>query len=824
MRRLAALGLILCWPAVAYYHFVRYAAATGPFVPIYDRFDLRTIPGGAVPYLISLNGPLTLAPGDSETALVSQIRAAAEVWSRVPTSEIRLVFGGFREETGSLSTPFIQVEFTDELPPGVIAQGGPVSRLDPAEGPNGPFTPIARSVLRLPKDLSSRPSWSERFFLTVVHEFGHTLGLQHTWTSGVMSTEVTRATTKAQPLAQDDIAAISLLYPAPEFRASTGVISGRVTMNGQGVALASVVALVSGRTAVSALTAPDGTYRIEGLLPGSYFVYAHPLPPSIAGEPLPVNLELPETPAGRVPPGPPFHTVFYPGTPTPSSTVSVEAGKEAKDIDFQVEPLSQVTLHSVQTYSFYNRNAIKPAILQISSDWHSIVFTGYGASSLSPGLSLSILNAPEMIVPGSLREYAQGYLWADVRFSPFSGEGPRHLLFQLNGESFILPSGLVLVRTSPPSITSVMPQPDGWLLVEGANLDARTSFWVDGVPARVKIEDGSVRILPPPASPTHTGTLVALNPDGQSSLMAQGGAVPVVSYSAAAQPDLQVDPLRIPAGSETVVVIRGSGLDLRQWPVWLGSGASDVTVRKIRATGESTAVAWLAASPSAQPSVTGWSAGVGLFTLRLPQTVTVTAPDATPYVRMSELESQYIHPGGTVVLPLANAPLGLSVPAVKALVGGLAAIVLDLAEGAVKLRVPPELQPGVHRLELNLAGIQALPAAIEVRPVPLVVLGAARPDGTAIMASASARPGDTIILTVANLGEAAEIPPALVTVSTGRVTHPVRSVRPNPDQPGTHLIEVLLADAEPGDGQLPLTVAFGEAYNLEPFLLPFHAE
>ncbi len=189
MRRLAALLVLLGWPAFAYYHFVRYNTNTPPFRPIYDRFDLNALPGRAVPFLITMNGPLTLAPGDSETAVISQIRAAAAVWNSVTTSELRLVFGGFREEGNGLSTPYIQVEFTDELPPGVIAQGGPISRLDPAEGPDGAFTPIARSLLRLPRDLSSRPSWSERFFLTVVHEFGHTLGLQHSWTSGVMSTE-----------------------------------------------------------------------------------------------------------------------------------------------------------------------------------------------------------------------------------------------------------------------------------------------------------------------------------------------------------------------------------------------------------------------------------------------------------------------------------------------------------------------------------------------------------------------------------------------------------------------------------------------------------
>lgn len=820
MRRLAALSLILCWPAGAYYHFVRYPAATAPFVPIYDRFDLRAMPGGAVPYLISLNGPLALAPGDSETALVSQIRAAAEVWNRVPTSEIRLVFGGFREEGSSFSTPHIQVEFTDELPPGVIAQGGPVSRLDPAEGPHGPFTPIARSVLRLPKDLSSRPSWSEWFFLTVVHEFGHTLGLQHTWTSGVMSTEITRATTKAQPLAQDDIAAISVLYPAPDFRASTGVISGRVTMNGQGVALASVVALVSGRAAVSALTAPDGTYRIEGLLPGSYFVYVHPLPPSIAGEPLPVNLELPETPAGRVFPGPPFQTVFYPGTPTPSSTVSVEAGQEAKDIDFQVAPLSQVTLHSVQTYSFFNRNAIKPATLQMSSDWRSIVFTGYGANTLSPGLSLSFLNAAETIVAGSLRDYSQGYLQADVTISPFSGDGPRHLIFHLNGETYVLPSGVMIRRGNPPSIASVMPQPDGSLLLEGTNLEPGTIVWVDGVPARVKFEDGRLRVLRPPAPSGHIGVIVALNPDGQSSLYAHGNASPVVSYADVSQPVVETGPIQIPAGAEMAVEIHGSDVDFRVWKPWIGTGTSDVGVRKVWATNERTAIVWLAASPSAFPGVSPLTAGAGLIAARLPQTLTLLPANGVPYVRMSAMAGQNLFPGGAAALPVANLPPTASATNSSVLVGGTTAAVVNVADGVVTIQVPPTLKPGVYMVQMSVSGVQALPAAIEVRPIPPMILYALRADGSMVTASNAPKPGDVILLAVAPLGEEAEIPLDTVLVYSGDVQHTVLSIRPNPKEPGSHLIEVRLSSVASENGTIPLTVSRDGVPSLVPYRLP----
>ena len=88
-------------------------------------------------------------------------------------------------------------------------------------------------------------------------------------------------------------------------------------MGGQGVHLASVVAILPNGSAVSNLTNPDGTYEIDGLPPGNYWVYVHPLPcGSVSnGVCADANVTLPLQPDGQTPVAPdgPFVSTFYPG-------------------------------------------------------------------------------------------------------------------------------------------------------------------------------------------------------------------------------------------------------------------------------------------------------------------------------------------------------------------------------------------------------------------------------------------------------------------------------------------------------------------------------
>src|SRR5271169_3446290 len=80
--------------ASGYYYWTFFPNHTGSFVPVQAKYDLTALTNNTVYFFISDQGPSALVPGDSFPALVSELRAAAEVWDSVPTSGLRVAFGG----------------------------------------------------------------------------------------------------------------------------------------------------------------------------------------------------------------------------------------------------------------------------------------------------------------------------------------------------------------------------------------------------------------------------------------------------------------------------------------------------------------------------------------------------------------------------------------------------------------------------------------------------------------------------------------------------------------------------------------------------------
>jgi hypothetical protein len=616
-------GLFLAGPGSAYYYYIYYNSRSSPYNPIPAKFDVNSLPNKTVRFFISDQGPALLSPADSFTAIVSEVRSAAEVWNGVTSSDLRLAYGGLFTAGTTESAPGIDVAFSDDIPPGLLALGGPEYFGSLTTGPNGSFIPITRSLLRLHSDMSQIPSYSEQFFVTLVHEFGHTLGLQHTLTSSVMSTLWTSASTKATPLWADDIAAISMLYPTGDYASKVGSISGRVTMNGSGVNLASVVAISASNPAISTLTNPDGTYQINGLQPDlQYFVYVHPLPPPLQGEASPANIVFPQDSGGSplAPNYVAFGTQFYPGTRDQQQAVpvSVSAGNVYSGIDFNVNPRNSVAISSVRTYGFSSTNVAVPSPPLNVGLQAPVAATGMGLlqanNVVTPGLSVGMLGSAAQVK--DLRPYPPPtpYVAVDVLVY-IAVVGPKHLLFFTPNDMYVLPAGFTVVNNPPPAIASVAPTYDAngnrAVTISGKQFQPDTRILFDGLPGTIQSvqSDGSLLVTPPVAPGSYVATVVALNSDGQSSLFLAPNP-PTYNYDPAGAPSLTVTPSFISPGADVTVDVQGVNTNFIAGQSAVGFGTSDVLVKQVNVLSPTHLTAVV--SPGVSISTVGISVTTGL--------------------------------------------------------------------------------------------------------------------------------------------------------------------------------------------------------------------
>jgi uncharacterized protein (TIGR03437 family) len=828
MRRMgttAAAGLLLSSASFGYYHFVHFLTRTSPFLPIYEKFDLNALPGKTVQFRISDLGPVQLAPNDTLQGVYSQIRAAAKVWNGVESSDLRIAFGGIGSIGAPQATPAIDVIF-DEVPPGIVAMGAPTVRSDVVAGPNGPFIPIVRSVLVLRPDLSAqKASHSEEFFGTLVHEFGHTLGLQHTLTSSAMSTGPTRATTRSRPLAADDVAGLSILYPAPGFAASTGAITGRITLAGNGVSLASVVAISPNGPAVSALTNPDGTFRIEGLPAGiQYLVYVHPLPPAGPSEVSPANITLPRDPGGLpIGGGPAFDTVFFPGVKNPAQAFvfSVAAGQTVEGVNFGVQARASIPLYEVQTYSLPGPAWVKPATLNRYTARATVTAVGRGLSANNApaaGLNIGLIGSAT-VPPASIRPYAgaPAYVQFDVEFSPFSYDGVYHLVFSLANDVYVLPAAFQATSRPAPSFSSVGPAVDPTgaraVAVSGANLASDTRFLFDGQPAlRVAEDTGRTLVTPPPATAGQRASLVAVNQDGQSSLFLQPNPV-LYTYDAGDAPAAVLSPSALPAGTEAVVEINAANASFADGYTQIGFGTSDVAVRRLWVVSPTRLLANVSVSPAALSQATAVTIANGLQMVTQPFSFLVQPANPRQLTLASQaLSAATGQPGvqaGSVALIAAPGLTQAQIAAGLSLTfNGAPAQIVNAAPGQIAFVVPGGAAAGPAVLRLQAGAEASLPIAIPIDPALPVIFGALS-GGAAIDATRPARPTDLVTLVAGNLGDTPSV--GRMHLLVGGIEHQIALVVPAPNQPGFFQVAFFLNPAVPAGAQPVVLILDGRA-------------
>ncbi len=841
----SALGLCLgAGIAYGHYQFIHYTNSSSPYQAAPEKFDLNALPNRTLHYFVSPQGPESLAPGDSFASILSQIRLAARTWSEVETSELRFEFGGLSAPDTEQDTPGVDVFFGEvELPPGLIALGGPTSRSSLISSDSGAFVPITRSILVLGKDLSQRPSHSDAFFLTVVHELGHALGLQHTFTSGVMSTEVTRSTTRATPLAPDDVAGISLLYPSSDFALKTGSISGRVTLEGRGVHLASVVALDPAGAAISALTDPDGSYRITGLAPGQYYLYVHPLPPGGQSDLGPADIVLPVDPAGNpVPPGALFVTAFHPGTQDiqQATVISVRAGQVVTGYDFAVSARGPLDVYGVTTYTFPGNYAVKPAFLNVNGPRRFLVAYGQGliaGNAPSAGLRASVVGgSATVLADGGVKAYAPAtsFLELDFSYNPFGGEGPRHLIFSLNNDIFVLPAGLHLVWSQPPSIASVAPGVDAagnrTAVLSGSNLARSTQILFDGLPAAVvdlNQSSGALTVIPPPGASGHSAVVTAVDSNGQDSLFLDAAAPPRYTYDTSGAPSVSVSPAALPAGSEAMIEITGVNTSFADGQTLAGFGSSDVAVRRVWVASAGRLLANVHTSASARTTavplsvVTGFQVATEASALQI-QPARPGAPVPNPEVVNPATGQPSIYAGGQAAMDVAQLASGLTPASVTLTLDGLSAEVLAVQQGRILFAVPASLDVGPAILGLTVAGQASLPIVVAIDPAPPVTETVETSPGLPAGSASPALLGSDLWVTVAGLADPSVVTdPSRVKITFGGVSHTPQSISVA-DSLDTYILRFTVSAAVQPAAAVPLTVAVGYRVS-QPVTIPVQA-
>ncbi len=777
--------------ASGYYHFVYFAGRSGPFAPINLQFDLTQLTNNTVYYFISDSGPNVFVQGDSFPAVISELQLAAQAWNNIPSSEIKLAYGGLQNAATEQSAPGIEVVFDDSnIATGILAQTKVTTYANVSFiNGNTPFLPILHSTIQLRKNLTvtvpQQASFYDSTFTTMAHEFGHSLGLQHTLTSACMSTYVTRSTTKSMPLGADDIAGISLLYPAPGYMASTGTISGQVTMNGSGVSLASVVAIspVTG-AAISNLTNPDGTYRIDGIPPGPkgnyYLVYVHPLPPAQQGEAGPDAIVLPMD-SSQIPfaPNTGFVTQFASGTRdwTQSPQYYVNAGGTTT-VNFNVQASAGPAISALELWGYlYNTYEFSP-MLPVNGSF-DLFFCAPGATSsnqLAPGLNVSVIGgaAPAQIIPKYTRFYGSytnppmcslPWVLTGVWTQPVQSTTPVALAFNVNSDLYVLPAAFFVVPAGPPSIAALGPPStdqfgNQTISVYGSALSSSTQIVFDGTPANLVSAnpDGSLTVSVPPAPGSYTSSVEALNPDGQTSGQINPTLQPQnpFNYGYANQAAISIGATQVTPGTDAMIQINGNYTNFASGQTIVGFGTTDIVVKQVFVISPTSLWANVSVSPQApatQTSVTV-TTGLQIATLTLGLQIGAATPGVTTLrapITNAQTGLAGVPAGGTAVIT-GNLPP--NVAGWSLTIGGQPAA-LFYSNGQLEATVPSGLSnlfPAIVQL-IPPSGPPVAPIAMKIDAAPPSINAVMNASGAAVTASTVVHPGDVLTINMFGLSD-----------------------------------------------------------------------
>lgn len=219
------------------------------------------------------------------------VETAAGVWGRVATADLRMRVDGVVRAPGRGRDGLNLVVVGTEEP-----ERNSATRWSVRNRANGRWEHVECDVT-LGQERLERIADADvpNGLSTVIHEIGHCIGLAHAavtptvrwnrdWTdSSVWQKDPVMSYGRDidNELTEDEVVGASLLRPAPGWLRTTGSLSGRVRHDGGPAAFVSVHLLRNSggraRPGVQVFTDETGVFLAEGLAPGDYLLWIHPM-------------------------------------------------------------------------------------------------------------------------------------------------------------------------------------------------------------------------------------------------------------------------------------------------------------------------------------------------------------------------------------------------------------------------------------------------------------------------------------------------------------------------------------------------------------------